>query len=676
MGKQTRRKCQIHDSDEDVQAPPCHTQRAGTGGVLSQLRKVGNTIETPARVPNMKARNVVVPPDEPENAMAPTKKKGRAKAPRENTIVETSNPAITGLPALHVVNNGRFRLQDQPIPLGYVSSKPLLQSHQTLPEPDSMTPVVQAGINARTRGVARGVSRGAVRGDVAHSAGAPHRDGAPCCDGAPRCNDAPRCDGATHGADRGVSHSNHQSDIAHVPLSGHTISHSPQVSNQRPKSFIVAPPALPDIASSASHLFADSDDASDGVDREIDEDRIGDEDRMGDWDDEDGSMGLDKQDIGIEEEDIDVEQDIGIESNDNNYMDYANYRDEYITHASDHNHQANSGHRQARHSATPHHPGQAGEKANWNRNVDKDRCQQGTTKSARSNALTISKRAHTDSEDDDINTGRKRRNAKKKGDAANPTTLSFFPHLWGNFLNYAKANFRLYLAISVPFPTKEDAISGVCCEAITEAIVYWQDQKRQVEKGYYPKYKREMAIVTQVYNNAVTFRSWIKQVALAVVPIRYGLALVQGNTIANVKTKASDLLKRTKFLHSDCDDEGCASNFAHNALRIVCHKAFYDSRSKSLRQFPTFQKTIPPKALILVATIVTGAVSKQTAIPDSEASYESISTLYERVNKDSYHGPKLHQMLQSWAAEGLNTCGAVFGDEGGCNTSDWDVDLN
>ncbi|KAG1857126.1 hypothetical protein F4604DRAFT_1931667 [Suillus subluteus] len=163
----------------------------------------------------------------------------------------------------------------------------------------------------------------------------------------------------------------------------------------------------------------------------------------------------------------------------------------------------------------------------------------------------------------DIDIGRKCRNAKKKGDVANPTTLSFFPHLWGKLLNYAKANFRLYLAISVPFPTKEDALSSVCSESITEAIVHWQDQKRQVEKGYYPKYKREMAIV--VYNDAATFQSQIKQVALAIIPLKYGLALLQGNTIASVKMKASGLLKKTNFLCGDRDAEGRTSNFANNA---------------------------------------------------------------------------------------------------------------
>lgn len=93
MGKQTQRKRQVivkSDKDE-VQPPPRRTQwaGAGAGGAISQLRKVGNTIETwtLARVPNVKARNVVVPPDEPENAMAPSpvKKKRKAKTPGQNT---------------------------------------------------------------------------------------------------------------------------------------------------------------------------------------------------------------------------------------------------------------------------------------------------------------------------------------------------------------------------------------------------------------------------------------------------------------------------------------------------------------------------------------------------------------------------------------------------------------
>ncbi|KAG1762430.1 hypothetical protein EV702DRAFT_1206477 [Suillus placidus] len=105
--------------------------------------------------------------------MAPAKKKGtrRAKVPRQNTIMGIPTPVTTGLPVLHMTDNGRFGLQDQLIPSGYVSSKPL-------PEPDLMTPVVQSGAGACTCGASCGAScggacggaRGAVRGAVCKAA--------------------------------------------------------------------------------------------------------------------------------------------------------------------------------------------------------------------------------------------------------------------------------------------------------------------------------------------------------------------------------------------------------------------------------------------------------------------------------------------------------------------------
>ncbi|KAG2065163.1 hypothetical protein BDR04DRAFT_1161784, partial [Suillus decipiens] len=300
-----RRKCQVAESDEDVQPPPRRTQRAGAGagGALSQLRKIGNAIKTLPKVPNAKARHVVVPPGEPENAMAPAKKnlKGtrRAKAPQQNTMKGTPTPVATGLPALHITGNGRFRLQNQPVPLGYVGSKPLLQSHQPLPEPNFMTPVVQSDVSACTRGIGRG-ARGAAHGAARVSV-----------------------QGAARGVAHGISHSNLQPVQHHV--GAHAVSHSPQVSNQHSKPSIMTPQATPDIASSASCLFVD--DGSDGADGEIDEDRMynegvdEDEDGIGIGkddvgDDEDG-MGLDKDDIGFEEEDVGIEEDgVGVEEDD------------------------------------------------------------------------------------------------------------------------------------------------------------------------------------------------------------------------------------------------------------------------------------------------------------------------------------------------------------------------
>ncbi|KIK41499.1 hypothetical protein CY34DRAFT_85277 [Suillus luteus UH-Slu-Lm8-n1] len=118
------------------------------------------------------------------------------------------------------------------------------------------------------------------------------------------------------------------------------------------------------------------------------------------------------------------------------------------------------------------------------------------------------------------------------------------------------------------------------------------------------------------------------------------------------------------YLCGHPDSEGCASNFANDAVCIVCHKSFYDNGSKSLKQFTEFQKTIPPAALFLIGTIIHNIIyiyskygqvngAKQTPIKDSETSYDCISMLFNRTNKDAYHRPKLHQMLRSWALEDM-----------------------
>ncbi|KAG1720726.1 uncharacterized protein EDB91DRAFT_1256861 [Suillus paluster] len=177
------------DNDEPATSvqpqAPCHrTNRpgAGAGGRNSQLEKIGNAIQTPARAPSgkSKVRNVIVPIDEPENVMAPlvTKKKGRGKAaPRQlernlSVIQEASESGPTATsptPALHVTDQGRFGFQDRPIPSAYVSSK-LLQPHQTELHPDSTTPPAQPYVHDRSTSqgascsTSRGASRGASRG--------------------------------------------------------------------------------------------------------------------------------------------------------------------------------------------------------------------------------------------------------------------------------------------------------------------------------------------------------------------------------------------------------------------------------------------------------------------------------------------------------------------------------
>ncbi|KAG1814025.1 uncharacterized protein BJ212DRAFT_1482371 [Suillus subaureus] len=289
----------------------------------------------------------------------------------------------------------------------------------------------------------------------------------------------------------------------------------------------------------------------------------------------------------------------------------------------------------------------------------------------------------------DIDSGRHHCTKKAKGANTNrgATNVGFYPSLWQKLLDCVKANFRLYIATSVPFPNKEESIGGtrVCGEVIMEVIVQWQEQKRKLEKGYYPEFKIGMATV--VFNNAVTFCSKIKQIVLTVILMVYELAIsVNRNTTDSIKLKATALLKKAMYLRGQPDSEGHASNFANNTVHIVFHKSFYDNGSKSLKHFAKFQKTILPAVLFLVGTIICNVIyiyskydqvngAKQTPIEDLETSYDRISMLFNCTNKDAYHRLKLCQMLKAWALEGMNVHGTGLGADEGDNSSEWDVDL-
>ena len=79
------------------------------------------------------------------------------------------------------------------------------------------------------------------------------------------------------------------------------------------------------------------------------------------------------------------------------------------------------------------------------------------------------------------------KNAQGGAVVAKRKTLGFFPDLWVKLLNYTKACFRLHLAIADPFPAREEALSdtGICLELVTESIVAWEAQNRRLEAGIY-----------------------------------------------------------------------------------------------------------------------------------------------------------------------------------------------
>ncbi|KAG1737757.1 hypothetical protein EDB19DRAFT_1985053 [Suillus lakei] len=108
---------------------------ARKGGTVSQLRKVGEAvIDDPARHAG-KGRQFVIPDGEPENIMAPSPVKKRTRKKGQKTAVPAvqTPDRLDGAGSalnLHIGETGeRFGLQNNPIPLGYVSLQPLGSDH-------------------------------------------------------------------------------------------------------------------------------------------------------------------------------------------------------------------------------------------------------------------------------------------------------------------------------------------------------------------------------------------------------------------------------------------------------------------------------------------------------------------------------------------------------------------
>ncbi|KAG1793659.1 uncharacterized protein HD556DRAFT_1308508 [Suillus plorans] len=137
---------------------PWRTKCFNTGkvGSASQLRKVGDAvIDAPARRTG-KGQQFVIPDGEPENIIAPSPVKKR-------TCMKGSKAAVPAVripdPSDDTENGGRFRLQKNPIPPGYVSLQPLgLEEHPGCPYATARVWVTRTGHSACRLGSGWGVA--------------------------------------------------------------------------------------------------------------------------------------------------------------------------------------------------------------------------------------------------------------------------------------------------------------------------------------------------------------------------------------------------------------------------------------------------------------------------------------------------------------------------------------
>ncbi|KAI5993245.1 hypothetical protein EDD15DRAFT_2367512 [Pisolithus albus] len=247
------------------------------------------------------------------------------------------------------------------------------------------------------------------------------------------------------------------------------------------------------------------------------------------------------------------------------------------------------------------------------------------------------------------------------------STAGFFPPLWNKLFDLAKSRMRLYVALEEPVPRHEVAIQGQCSEILFEVLAHYEEKNLEVEAGYYPQYKLDMAKL--IFADTHTFRSEIKKAAIRIIPAQYQLfpppsATTEADRRRAIKIRAEEILKGGAYLRGEVDAQGKTSNFAHDALKYVCLAVYYSNSVKSLRQFAEFQQYVPYKALLLVAAIIHevlciykthGFIPKESKL-SSEALDSAFNTMVpklEAVLSHAYHGPKLNAMLEEWANLGM-----------------------
>ena len=83
-----------------------------------------------------------------------------------------------------------------------------------------------------------------------------------------------------------------------------------------------------------------------------------------------------------------------------------------------------------------------------------------------------------------------------------PSSLGFYPPMWRDFLDDCKIEARTYLATHNPFPSRREAVAttGFILECVNLTFATWKDEKKKLEKGYYPKFKNDMVKLVSARN--------------------------------------------------------------------------------------------------------------------------------------------------------------------------------
>ncbi|KAF8120745.1 hypothetical protein EV363DRAFT_1188185 [Boletus edulis] len=282
---------------------------------------------------------------------------------------------------------------------------------------------------------------------------------------------------------------------------------------------------------------------------------------------------------------------------------------------------------------------------------------------------------HTSAPDQPRRRGRYSKN-QKDAIQPKPSHIGFYPKLWQQLLEIAKAEMRRALFLHQPFlPDRKTAIKGECYEVLLGVIARYEREQRPVECGY-SDWKANMA--EMLYDDVTSFRSVLKKAVQEAVPSGYALhapptAISREARTMFLKDRATQLLQDSEYLLGDVNEQGKKLLFGHPVLKQVCLYVYYSNTSKSLRTFGEFQRSVPKKALALVAAMVHFVLTlykkhgrdtnPSLSSKELEDTYKKIMCGMDKLATHRSKGYRFEVMLTQWAAEGMDGFSNGVGDE-------------
>ncbi|KIK15953.1 hypothetical protein PISMIDRAFT_34874, partial [Pisolithus microcarpus 441] len=213
------------------------------------------------------------------------------------------------------------------------------------------------------------------------------------------------------------------------------------------------------------------------------------------------------------------------------------------------------------------------------------------------------------------------------------------------------------------FPERHVYINQKVHEFITQAIAELKEDGVQPDESFLRKHQHHMSDL--LFEDLGTYRSDFKKIAQQVIikhwdwePSNFDDPQQLADHILGLY---NDLMEGTKYIHSDCDEEGKFDNFSNTALRDLCMMGYYIGKSSLAASFPNiFGKDLPAGALAF-ATTLTGTLDEYStgsfaAVKFRHEGYSKVNEQFldmiSNIENVPHHLRSLRRVLRNIAVQG------------------------